>query len=110
MYKQAKDLLPGEIFVSTAGDQLAVEKIETLPWLGIDRTHPKVRIYFETERGHHMYQPYRADRLVEVVGELILCASCQAPNDSNNLESKYCSECRRDRDLSAAESREDESA
>lgn len=58
--------MPGEIFIDTLGDALKVVSIKELPWLGIERTHPKRKVRFITERGHDMFMNFRADRLVKL--------------------------------------------
>lgn len=65
--KKIKDLSPGETFVDSLGCYLTAEKVMPLPWLGIPRTSPQVRVYFVTEAGNRMFCMFRADRVVAVV-------------------------------------------
>jgi hypothetical protein len=64
--KPIKNLNPGETFIDSFGLELTVIAIKELPFLGIERTSPKVRVTFKTQSGREMYQTFRADRMVEV--------------------------------------------
>jgi hypothetical protein len=63
-----KDLKPGDIFLDLTS-RIEVISIEKLPFLGIPRTKPKVRVFFKTQRGNLMRMNYYAERLVDVVYE-----------------------------------------
>lgn len=64
--KKIKELKPGDVFITSLGDKLKVEKIVPLKWNGISGTKPKVKVYFITERNNRMYMNYSADLDVEI--------------------------------------------
>lgn len=67
--KAIMNLVPGDTFLDTYDQRLTVEKVEEIPWLGIPRTSPRVKLYFTTSRGNSMHQNFRADRMVDVIKE-----------------------------------------
>jgi hypothetical protein len=65
MKKQVIELKKGDVFLDTNGLPFRVERIEEIPWLGISRTKPMVKLWFWTGR-NVMFGKFRADRIVEI--------------------------------------------
>ena len=63
--KKIIELKPGDIFLDSFGIPLKVEKLVPLPWNGIPRTQPKIKVFF-ISGNKRMFMRFPKNQIVEL--------------------------------------------